>query len=93
MIHEASFSGILRILFWIFLVSFIVRLVARLALPVVVNKGKEHLQKEMEAAMRRQREASQASRRPEGSVTVESSKSNRGKQGDGEYVDFVEVKD
>ena len=92
MIHEASFSGILRILFWIFLISFIVRLVARLALPVVVRKSQEHMRNQMEEAMRRQRAQSSATR-PEGSVTVEKPSSKGTSSQDGDYVDFVEVKE
>jgi hypothetical protein len=92
MIHEASFSGILRILFWIILISFIVRLVARLALPVVVRKSQEQMRQQMEAAMRRQREQSQPPR-PEGSVTVEKPSSKSRPTDDGDYVDFVEVKE
>lgn len=93
MIHEASFSGLLRILFWILLILFIVRLVTRLALPVVVRKGQEHMRAQMEEAMRRQRAHTQPPK-PEGSVTVEQPNNNkRGSGGDGEYVDFVEIKD
>jgi hypothetical protein len=87
MIHEASLSGILRIIFWILVISFIVRLVARLALPHVVRKANER----MNENIRRQDEARRPAR-PEGHVTIENDAARKTKSGD-DYVDFVEIKD
>jgi len=88
MVYEASLSGIIRIIFWILVVSFIIRLVARLALPHVVRGAQERMQEEM----RRRQEAARPPRR-EGDIRVETDR--RGKDNDqgGEYVDFVEIKE
>jgi hypothetical protein len=88
MIHEASFSGVLRILFWIFAISFAIRLLARLALPHVMRKAEE----KMRENMRRQQESQRPSRR-EGDVSIDSSKFDGKNKNDGEYVDYVEIKD
>ncbi len=85
--YEASFSGILRIIFWILIISFIIRIVARLALPHVIRKADER----MKENMHRQRE-SQRPQRPEGHVIIENNKTNKTKSGD-DYADFVELKD
>jgi hypothetical protein len=87
MLYEASLSGILRIIFWILVVSFIIRLVARLALPHVMRKADER----MKEHMRRQEEARRP-QRPEGHVTIENNRSGKPGSGD-DYVDFVELKD
>lgn len=87
MMYEASFSGILRIILWILIISFIIRLVARLALHHVIRKADER----MKENIRRQEEARRP-QRPEGHVTIENDKKQKGKSGD-DYVDFVELKD
>lgn len=87
MIHEASLSGILRIIFWILIISFIIRLIARLALPHVMRKADE----QMKENLRRQQEARRPAR-PEGHVTIENNNAGKTKSGD-DYVDFVEIKD
>lgn len=88
MIQEASFTGVIRIIFYIVLISFIIRLIARLALPIVVKKAEESMRKRAENYYN-----SQQPQRPEGDVKVESNKKNEKREIDGEYVDYVEIKD
>jgi hypothetical protein len=87
----ASFSGLLRIIFWLLLISFLVRLVARLALPYVIRKASEKMNEQ-----HRSQHSSQP-QRPPGDVRVETKpgqqKSNGPSDNDGEYVDFKEIKE
>ncbi len=89
MVHEASFTGALRIIFWILLVSFIIRLVVRLATPYVVKKSEDVLRRRMEEFQNQQRQQNQP-RRNEGEVTIESRKPPKD---DGEFTDYVEIKE
>lgn len=94
MIYEASFSGVVRIIFWFLVITFLIRLVARLAMPIVVQRSQEHMRKQAEAFMRQQQAQQEAARRrQEGDVTIERPSNDRRKNNDGEYVDFVEIKD
>ena len=86
MLYEASFSGILRIIFWILIISFLVRLVARLALPHVIKKAEQKMNEHM-------RTRGHHPPRKEGEVTVEQKKEQRPSGQSGDYVDYVEIKD
>ena len=88
MVYEASISGILRIILWIILISFIIRLIARLATPYVVKKAEETLRNRA-AQFNQQNQPP----RKEGEITIEKNKSNQKGTGSGDYVDYVEVKD
>jgi hypothetical protein len=88
MIQEASFTGVIRIIFYIILISFIIRLIARIALPIVVKKAEEKMRDRADQFHR-----SQQPSRPEGDVKVESTKKKDKREIDGEYVDYVEIKD
>lgn len=88
MIQEASFTGVIRIIFYIILISFIIRLIARIALPIVVKKAEENMRNRADNFYR-----SQQPPRPEGDVKVESNKKKDKREIDGEYVDYVEIKD
>ncbi len=89
MLYEASLSGVLRIIFWIIVVSFIIRLIARMALPYVMKKAQENMQQRMRDMHQQQRP-----QRPEGDVSIHSASKNAShKSQEGEYVDFVEIKD
>jgi hypothetical protein len=88
MVYEASLAGIIRILLWILAISFIIRLVARIAIPYVVRGAQERMHEQM-----RNQQRAQEDRRREGEVRVESNKSDKGRNDDGEYVDFVEIKE
>lgn len=88
MVYEASFSGILRILFWIFAIAFLIRLVANMALPHVIRKAEE----KMRDNARRNQDNARPSR-PEGQVTVESAKRDSKDDQGGDYVDYVEIKE
>lgn len=88
MVHEASLAGIFKIIFWILIVSFIIRLVARLAIPHVVRGAQERMQEQM-----RNQQRARADQRREGEVRVESDTRGKGNDQGGEYVDFVEIKE
>lgn len=90
MVYEASLSGVLRIILWIIVISFILRLIARMAMPYVMKKAQEQMRQRMSDFQQQQR----PQHRHEGDVTIQSggrSQSNSNK--DGEYVDYVEIKD
>jgi hypothetical protein len=86
---EASFGGIFRVLLYILLFSFLIRLVARMAMPYVLRKGEEAMREQA----RRHHETFNAQHRKEGEVTIEKENKGKGRSGNDEYVDFVEVKD
>lgn len=89
MIYEASISGALRIIFWIIFISFLIRLIVRLATPYVVRKSEDVLRRKMEEFQRQQRQQQQPPRH-EGDITIESRNPRRD---DGEFTDYVEIKD
>lgn len=88
MVYEASLGGIVKIILWILFISFIIRLVARLAIPHVVRAAQDRMQEQM----RNQQRAREDQRR-EGEVRVESNTRNKGRKDDGDYVDYVEIKE
>lgn len=88
MIMEASISGVIRIIFYLLLFSALFRLILRLAVPYVVKKSQENLRKQAENFYQQQQP-----QRPEGEVRVESKVNKNSKSNDGEYVDYVEIKD
>jgi hypothetical protein len=88
MVYEASLAGILRIIFWILVVSFVIRLIARLAIPHVVRAAQDRMQEQM-----RNQQRAQEDRRREGEVRVETNNRDKGRNNDGEYVDYVEIKE
>ena len=88
MVYEASLAGILRIIFWILVVSFVIRLIARLAIPHVVRAAQDRMQEQM-----RNQQRTQEDRRKEGEIRVESNNRDKGRNDDGEYVDYVEIKE
>ncbi len=82
-LFQASFSGVLRIILWFLLISFIIRLVARLALPMVVRKAEQAMREKQQGPINRK----------EGEVTIERPKSKTRDSVGGEYVDYVEIRD
>ncbi|MEN9347621.1 MAG: DUF4834 family protein [Flavobacteriales bacterium] len=91
-IEEASVSGLLRTLFYFFLGYMIIKLIARLALPYVISKGEEAMRQRAAQFYENQHKQS-AEQRREGEVRVEQKQSAQSKYKDeGDYVDFVEIK-
>lgn len=88
MVQEASLQGIVKIIFWFFAIAFIIRLVARMALPYVVKKGEQAMRDRMQQMQDQQRP-----QRNEGEVTIEKNASAHTSKGSGDYVDYVEIKD
>lgn len=89
MIYEASISGILRIIFWIIAISFLLRLIARLLLPYAVKKAEENMRQKMNDFQNSQRP-----QRQDGDVSIQNGgKTHHQSTKEGEYVDYVEIKD
>jgi hypothetical protein len=88
MYQEASFSGVLRILFWFFVISMAIRLLARLLLPYILKKSEQTMRARMQQMQDQQRP-----QRHEGEVTIEKNSSAHKSAGAGDYVDYVEIKD
>lgn len=86
MIYEASLRGLFNFIFWLVAISFILRLIARLATPYVVRKAQEQMRNQMNG---QGTDHTQQRRRQEGEVTVEK-QPNRPQ---GEYTDYIEIKD
>ena len=78
----------LKIIFWILTISFIIRLVARLALPHVIRSAEERMRERMNNF-----QANQQPPRKEGEVSIENKSKNSTKSKDDDYVDYVEIKD
>lgn len=92
MIYEASFTGLIRIIFYIIAVSFIIRLIARMALPYVVKNSQEAMKEQARRFYEQQQQQARPARK-EGEVTIEKNNSSSKSNGKEEYVDFVEIKD
>jgi len=91
--EEASVSGLLRTLFYFFLGYLIIKLIARMALPYVINKGEEAMRQRAAQFYENQRQQQAEQQRREGEVRVEQKQSAQSKYKDeGDYVDFVEIK-
>jgi hypothetical protein len=86
MIYEASWRGLFNFIFWLVAISFILRLVARLATPYVVRKAQEQMRDQMHNQSAHTHERP---RRKEGEVTVEKNRN----QPSEEYTDYTEIKD
>lgn len=89
MFYEASAAGVLRIIFWIVVISFLFRLIARMALPYAMKKAEQNMRERMNNYQQ-----SQQPKRSEGDVSIQS-EGAKGKRNpsEGEYVDYVEIKD
>lgn len=90
MIYEASIGGVFRIILWIIVISLLIRFIARLTAPIIIRK----VQDEMKQKMNEHFESRQP-KRSEGDVSINSSSSHSHikKNHEGEYVDYVEIKD
>jgi sortase (surface protein transpeptidase) len=88
MMYEASLSGVIKIIFYFILFSFIIRMIARLALPIVVKRAEDKMRQRANEYQQRN-----APQRPEGDVKIEKKNTNNKSSQEGEYVDYVEIKD
>ena len=78
MIHEASLPGLIKVILWLLFISAIVRFFIRVTAQYAVNKVNDEVQKKS---------------RREGDVTVQGNAKKTSKEVDGDYVDFIEIKD
>lgn len=78
MIHEASLPGLIKVILWLLFISAIARFFIRMTAQYAVNKVNEEVKKK---------------NRQEGDVTVQGNTKKTSKEVDGDYVDFIEIKD
>lgn len=79
--------GFVRTLAIIAIIYFGIKLITRYVMPILIDKGVKNMQQKMQNQQRQQQ-----AKRPEGEVTIEKNKANRGFSSDkGDYVDFEEV--
>lgn len=89
MYYQASIGGLLRTVLTILIIIMIIRLIARLAYPIVIRKAEETMRQRADEFYRRHEAP-----RQEGDIKVEKKKNtDTHKKDDGDYVDFVEIKD
>jgi hypothetical protein len=81
-------TNLLKALFIIIVIFYLIRIIGRYLFPFLVQKGVNSMQQKMNNQYRQQ----QPSRR-EGEVTIERNRSGRStsRQQDGDYIDFEEV--
>jgi hypothetical protein len=78
MIQEASLPGLIKVILWLLVISAIVRFFIRLTAQYAVHKVNDEVNR---------------NRRREGDVTVQGDTKKSAKEADGDYVDFIEIKD
>ena len=75
----ATLGGVIRTIFWIILISYLLRFIARLSVQYAMNKTQEEVQRQFQ-----QQQRQQAHRHKSETKT---------KEPVGEYVDYIEIKD
>lgn len=73
----ASFTGLVKIIFWLIVVSSIFRFFIKLTANYAVRKVNEEVNRQ----------------RKEGEVHIQNSQNSQKPTPEGEYVDFIEIKD
>lgn len=89
-------TGVLKTIIFLIIVYYLWKLMLRLFFPIVAKKAFEKAQQTMEDRMRQAYDAQQRNTGFEGDVTIQKGAGKQRKsisEDEGEYVDFVEVKD
>jgi hypothetical protein len=76
----ATLGGVIRTIFWIILISYLLRFIARLSVQYAMNKTQEEMQRQFQQQQQQQQYQNKQ----------QSSKSH---EPVGEYVDYIEIKD
>ena len=76
----ATLGGVIRTIFWIILISYLLRFIARMSVQYAMNKTQEEMQRQF----RQQQQHYSNQNRPE---------EPKRKEPVGEYVDYIEIKD
>ncbi|MFT3793116.1 MAG: DUF4834 family protein [Flavobacterium sp.] len=94
--HEASFSGTLRVIFYIVAFYYIFKFLARLFFPVLVKKAVEKAAENFEQQQRQYQQGSYQSTRTSNNdeIIYTNTKSDKPRETKkvGEYIDFEEIK-
>ena len=85
--QEASFTGFLRTLLYIFLFYYIFKLIVRIFFPMMIN----HTFNKMEDRFRQQQAAQEPQRKAGETVIDKKPKHQSSTKDEGEYIDFEEV--
>lgn len=85
--QEASFAGLLKTIFYIFLFYYVFKFLFRLLFPVLIHKTMQNMEERF-----RQHQAAQEPETKTGETTIDKKPSQKSKlKEDGEYIDFEEV--
>jgi hypothetical protein len=76
----ATLGGVIRTIFWIILISYLLRFIARMSVQYAMNKTQEEMQRQFQQQQHQQQYQNKQ----------QSSKSH---EPVGEYVDYIEIKD
>ncbi len=94
--QEASFSGTLRVIFYIIAFYYIFKFLARLFFPVLVKKAVEKAAENFEQQQRQYQQRSYQNARTAGNdeIIYNTTKSDKPRETKkvGEYIDFEEIK-
>ncbi len=77
----ATLGGVIRTIFWIILISYLLRFIARMSVQYAMNKTQEEMQRQFHQQQQYQQQQYQQKQ------------STRSKDPVGEYVDYIEIKD
>lgn len=77
----ATLGGVIRTIFWIILISYLLRFIARMSVQYAMNKTQEEMQRQFHQQQQYQQQQYQQKQSP------------RSKDPVGEYVDYIEIKD
>jgi hypothetical protein len=89
------FLGLIKFLFWFFVISYLLKLFTRLLAPILLKRFANKMQDRFKGKFNQQYENPQNPVQPEGKVTLEKTKSSTKTKSDnvGDYVDFEEVEE
>ena len=87
--------GLLRFLFWFFLISYLLKVLARVFAPILIKRFTNKMQDRFQGQSNQRYEDPQNPIQPEGKVTLKKTKSSTQTKSDGvgDYVDFEEVEE
>ena len=87
--------GLLRFLFWFFVISYLLKILTRIFAPILLKRFANKMQDRFKGQFNQQYENSQKPVQPEGKVTLEKTKppTQTKSDGVGDYVDFEEVEE
>ncbi len=78
----ATLGGVIRTIFWIILISYLLRFIARMSVQYAMNKTQEEMQRQFHQQQQYQQQQYQNKQHPP-----------KGHESVGEYVDYIEIKD